>query len=106
MLFQQPAAIGRVIGLALCVISTWISGKETLEILGKAMHRSLWKITADFGFLALIAFSLTILGEWLWSFEEGWERLQRGLRILQAGILVGGFALALIMCVEHAFKVI
>ncbi len=106
MIFQQPASIARVLGLALSLVSTWLAASQTVEILGKAQHIATWKILGDFGFLAFLAFSLTILGEWLWSFEEGWERLKRGLRVLQIVLIAGGFMWAMIIRIEDALHLL
>ncbi len=106
MIFQQPASIARVLGLGLCLGSTWLSASQTFEILGKAPHITAWKLLGDFGFLAFLAFSLTILGEWLWSFEEGWDRLKRGLRIAQILLLFGGLLFALTIRIEKALNLL
>ena len=106
MIFQQPASIARVFGLALCLVSTCLAVSQTLEILGKAPHIASWRILGDFGFLACLAFSLTILGEWLWSFEEGWDRLKRALRIGQILLLTGGLLFGLTIRVEKALNLL
>lgn len=106
MILQQPASIARVLGLVICVLSTWLTLSETLHILGKAPHIPWWQAAKDFGLLGLLAFSLTVIGEWLWSFEEGWERLQRSLRLIQAVLILGGFACALIIRIEDALHLL
>jgi len=106
MIFQQPASVARVLGVGLCLFSAWLSVSQTIEILGKAPHITSWKILGGFGFLAFLAFSLTILGEWLWSFEEGLERLRRGLRIGQILLLTGGLLFGLTIRVEKALNLL
>ncbi len=106
MIFQQPASVARVLGVGLCLLSTWLSASQTIEILGKAPHITAWKILGGFGFLAFLAFSFTSIGEWLWSFEEGLDRLRRGLRISQILVLTGGLLFGLIIRVEKAFNLI
>ena len=106
MIIQQPASIARVFGLAFCLVSTWLSARETLEILGKAPHIAWWQAAGAFGLLGLMAFTLTSIGEWLWCFEEGWDRLRRSLRISQAVLIVGGLIWAMIIRIEDALHLL
>ena len=106
MIFQQPASVARILGLGLCLFSAWISVSQTIEILGRAPHITAWKILGGFGFLAFLAFAFTSLGEWLWSFEEGLDRLRRGLRIAQILLLTGGLLFGLTIRVEKALNLL
>jgi hypothetical protein len=106
MILQQPASIARVFGVTLCLVSTWLSATQTLEILAKTQHIAWWRPIGGFALLALLAFTLTSIGEWLWSFEEGWDRLRRSLRIIQLILIAGGFMWAIIIRVEDALHLL
>ncbi len=106
MILQQPAAISRVFGLSLSLISTWLSARETIEILGRARYVALWQAIGSCLLLGVLAFTLTCIGEWLWSFEEGWDRLRLSLRYTQAALIIGGLVFVIIIRIEDALHLL
>ena len=112
MLHNSTALVARFIGLGICLFSTWISAWGTLVILGGVSNAGFhdvlpqppgWEAVIAFPLLGLAAWSITSLGEWLWSFEEGWFRLQRALRLIQCTLILGGIACAITFRIAHEF---
>lgn len=112
---SSTAFVARFIGLGICLFSTWISAWGTLVILGGVARAGFhdvppqppdWEVIIAFSLLGCAAWSITSLGEWLWSFEEGWFRLQRLLRLIQCTLILGGVACALIFRIAHGFHLL
>lgn len=108
----STALVARFIGLVICLFSTWISAWGTLVILAGVSNAGLrdvppqppdWEAIVAFALLGLAAWSITSLGEWFWSFEEGWFRLQRALRLIQFTLILGGIACAIAFRIAHEF---
>ncbi|MFZ2276636.1 MAG: hypothetical protein WAW39_02510 [Prosthecobacter sp.] len=109
---SSTAFVARFIGLGICLFSTWISAWGTLVILAGVSNAGLrdvppqppdWEAIVAFALLGLSAWSITSLGEWFWSFEEGWFRLQRALRLIQCTLILGGIACAITFRIAHEF---
>ena len=103
MLYNRTASLARLIGLGICLLSTWTSVWGTVVILAGVSgmhdvppHPPGWEALIVFPLLGVVVWSITSLGEWFWSFEEGWFRLQRFLRFIQATLILGGLACALV----------
>ncbi|MDI1310676.1 hypothetical protein [Prosthecobacter sp.] len=96
MIYNRTAAIARFIGLLICLFSLGFTAWGTVSILSLSTHAVGWFSIPAFALLGLAAWSIHSAGEWLWSFEEGWFRLQRLLRLIQRTLILGGLACALI----------
>lgn len=103
ILYNRTAALARFIGLGICLFSIWLTACSAAGILFLASHAPWWFSIAAFALLGLTAWSIDSAGEWLWSYEEGWFRLQRFLRLIQLTFILGGLACALTFSLVFAF---
>lgn len=90
MLLNCTSVLARLLGLGFCLLSTGMAAFVTLVILATLPQASWWAYIIAFPLLGLAAWGVTSLGEWLWSFEEGWFGLQRCLRLIQVSLIGGG----------------
>lgn len=91
MIIQNISALSRLLGVGVCLLSTWVSGREAAPA---------------FVLLGLAAWSITAFGEWLWSFEEGWFGLQRGLRVVQAALIGGGMVCDAVFRIGPFYRIV
>jgi hypothetical protein len=106
MIIEHTSVLSRLIGVGVCVFSTWLAGCLIVFMLAGAAHMDWWMDTLGFGLIGWVAWSLTRLGEWFWSFEEGWFGLQRGFRLIQMTLICGGLACDLAFRVAHCFQLV
>lgn len=106
MIIQNISALSRLLGVGVCLLSMWLSAAGTLRLLAVAPQMSGWEASLSFVLLGLAAWSITTLGEWLWSFEEGWFGLQRGLRVVQAALIGGGMVCDAVFRIAHFYQVV
>lgn len=106
MLYNRTAALARFIGLGICLSSIWLTAIGTLFILSLGPHMTWWGSAIFFATLGFFAWSVHSAGEWLWSFEEGWFRLQRLLRLIQFTLILGGLACAVTLRLAFDFHLL
>jgi hypothetical protein len=106
MIIQNISSLSRLLGLGVCLLSTWLSAWGSVILLAVAPQMSVWESSLAFVLLGLAAWSISSLGDWLWSFEEGWFGLQRGLRVVQAALIGGGMLCAVAFRIAHFYRIV
>ena len=106
MLSQHTGVLARILGVAICLITTLFVGYLVAGILSSAPHTPWSYSIIAFGFVGLVAWSFTSFGEWLWSIEEGWFGLQRYFRLIQTSLIGGGFACDVTFRIVHFYRII
>ncbi len=106
-LLQPSTALARLLGLGICLFSTWFSAWAAVDILTVIRPPvPWWACLIALPCLGLAVWGFTSLGEWLWSFAGGWRSLQLFLRFLQFAFILGPIAFVLIVRVAHVLHLI
>lgn len=106
MLSQHTGVLARLLGVGLCLLTTWFVGRLVPAILSSAPHTPWWFSVIAFALLGLAAWSFTSFGEGLWSLEEGWFGLQRYIRLVQTTLIAGGFACDITFRIVYFYRII
>lgn len=105
MFIEHTSIWARFLGLGVCLSGIWLAVWGAVQLLFLAQGEPWWFFVVGFALLGLASASVHSLGEWLWSFEEGWFGLQRVLRVIHAALIGGGLACGLVSSVGKALGV-